>query len=121
MCQGRFQNSSAFPTLHNAFHNKPSRLCMCLVALGLSGYHRPIRAFVFEEPRIALTNAQDEGGHPRGRHRRLDLESQATEFSPLTLRELRDMLARHADNAPIKMVLEDALKRRLTDLPKGLM
>ena len=38
---------------------------------------------------------------------------------PLTLRELRDMLIRHADNADIKMVIEEAMKRRLTERPKG--
>lgn len=48
------------------------------------------------------------------------LEPQANELSPLTLIELRDMLARHADNAPIKMVIEDAMRRRLSDMPTGV-
>jgi hypothetical protein len=34
---------------------------------------------------------------------------------PLTLRELRDMLARYQENADISKVIKNALEKRLTD------
>jgi len=35
--------------------------------------------------------------------------------APLTIPELRDMLQRHQENAPVKMVIEQALSRRLRE------
>ena len=47
------------------------------------------------------------------------MEEKALESSPLTLRELQSMLVRHADNPLITMVIEDAMKRRLSEVAKG--
>ena len=70
--------------------------------------------------RIGYMNAQDCGGDGYFRRRRIEVEEKPSESSPLTLRELRDMLVRHVDNAQITMVIEDAMKRRLSDVPKGV-
>lgn len=37
------------------------------------------------------------------------------ENSPLTVSELQGMLLRHAENAPVKKVIEQALSRRLRE------
>ena len=103
--------------LHEAFRSRSSPIRFCLVGLALSVYHQRERPFSLG-PLISYPKGRDNGGRLGNCRRRIELEPQATESSPLTLGELRDMLARHTDNAPIKIVIEDALKRRLTDAPE---
>ncbi len=48
------------------------------------------------------------------------MEQEKLEYRPLTFSELEAMLSRHADNVQVTKVIEDALKRRLSDVPKGV-
>lgn len=43
------------------------------------------------------------------------MEQKAIASATLTLRELQEMLIRYAENVPLKMVIEDAMRRRFSD------
>ena len=45
------------------------------------------------------------------------MEQRAIASATLTLKELQDMLLRYAENVPLTMVIEDAMRRRLADNP----
>ncbi len=42
------------------------------------------------------------------------MEQKAIALATLTLKELQEMLLRFAENIPLKMVIEDAMSRRLS-------
>ena len=48
------------------------------------------------------------------------METLQLEPRPLTFSELEAMLPRYADNAEVSNVIEEAMKRRLCDVPKGV-
>lgn len=43
------------------------------------------------------------------------IDQKLPDTAPLTVHELQDMLKRHAANAPVKLVIEQALSRRLRE------
>jgi hypothetical protein len=47
------------------------------------------------------------------------MEPPLLEHRPLSFSELEDMLVRYAHHAEVTLVIEEALKRRLSDAPKG--
>ena len=49
------------------------------------------------------------------------MEKSQLEYRPLSFSELETMLARYADNTEIVKVIEDAIKRRLSDAPQGVI
>ncbi len=48
------------------------------------------------------------------------MKQEKLEYRPLTFSELEAMLTRHADNAQVAKVIEDAMARRLSNVPKGV-
>ncbi len=48
------------------------------------------------------------------------MEQEQLEYRALTFSELEAMLRRHADNLQVAKVIEDAMARRLSDVPKGV-
>ncbi len=48
------------------------------------------------------------------------MEQEQLEYLSLTFSELEAMLKRHADNPQVAKVIEGAMSRRLSDVPKGV-
>ena len=73
----------------------------------LSKRYQAILPHPAERYRIRLASGDVEG----------HMNDKPSDTSPLTISELQGMLQRHAGNAPLKKVIEQALSRRLREEP----